>query len=83
MLKKLHELRDSITGEQREIISERLSPEIIEALDAAFSSTTEDEAARRTDVFAQLLRKRPMKAFGLYRALDNQQKTIVMELMGD
>ncbi len=83
MLDKVHELRDSIDDDQWEIIDRKLGPDIISALRNAFDATTQEEVERHVGVFTKLMKKSPMKAFGLYRALDKDQKAIVMELMED
>lgn len=83
MLEKVHELRDSIDDDQWEVIDKKLSPEMIDALKSAFDATTQEDVERHVGVFTKLMKGSPMKAFGLYRALDKDQKGIVLELMGD
>jgi len=83
VLEALHELRDSITPEQREKIEEKLPEKILMRLDIALSSETQEEADSNVESFAKAMKKRPMKALALYRIMDKRQKEIVLSLMGD
>lgn len=81
MLEKVHELRDLIDDDQWDIVVKKISPEMISALRSAFGATTQEDVERHVGVFTKLMKASPMKAFGLYRVLDKDQKSIVLGLM--
>ena len=60
MLKKVHELRDSIDDDQWDIIDKRLSPEMATALRGAFDATTQEDVERHVGVFTKLMTTSPM-----------------------
>ena len=83
MLEEIHELRDSITAEQRGKIEEKLPKRVLHYLDEAMDSTTQEEADERIVPFTASMKKNPLKALALYRIMDKRQRDIVLGLMGD
>jgi hypothetical protein len=83
VLEEIHELRDSITAEQRGKIENKLPKNILDRLDSAFDSSDQEEAEERVALFAVSMKKKPLKALALYRIMGKRQREIVLGLMGD
>lgn len=83
MLEEIHELRDSITAEQRGKIEDKLPTRILHWLDEAMDSKDQEEAEERIVLFTTAMKRRPLKAIALYRIMNKRQKEIVLGLMGD
>lgn len=81
MLEAVHELRDSLSDEQWEKARKKLTEEMVNALKAAFDSTSEEEVKEHVATFTALMKRKPLKALGLYRALNPEQKELIMSLM--
>jgi hypothetical protein len=81
VLEDIQKLRDSLSDDQRMIVDHKVGKAIAVLLDTALSSETEEEAAARVAALTRYLRKSPLAAFKMYRALDKDQKAIVMKLM--
>lgn len=81
MLDKVKRLKDSIQDEQFDEVAGILGADLFRLLWSALRSETEEDAKSRIREFGDGLRSHPLKAFGLYKLLNEEQKTIVQDLM--
>lgn len=83
MLEKLKTLRESITDEQRDALTDILGKDMKRLFFRALMSDDEEVAEKRIKKFSTALGKEPLKAFKLYKKMTKEQKAIVQEFMED